>query len=123
MTTFLADCADDLNYCALEYYENNFDGLALGVNNDWTKDTSKTTTFINANLGIYFPNEKNVLSFYMGLTYASSAFTSGNISFNSYFNPTTAVSETSPSTATWLETGRNPTFVSTENAFGYQSFY
>lgn len=44
LTTFFTNCALDLNYCALEYYENNFDGLALGVDNNWTEDSSLTGT-------------------------------------------------------------------------------
>jgi hypothetical protein len=47
LTTFLTDCALDLKYCNLEYYENFFDGLALGVDNNWTKDTSLTTSLYN----------------------------------------------------------------------------
>lgn len=43
LTTFFTDCALDLKHCDLEYYENNFDGLALGVDNNWTSDSSLTT--------------------------------------------------------------------------------
>ena len=67
LSTFFAYCALNHKYCQLEFYDNNFDGLALGVDNNWISDSSLTTNLKYQYLGLIFPNEYSLLTFYLSV--------------------------------------------------------